>query len=267
MKLPLRIFSDLHLGHGASRIRDVQNLRPLFRGAGTVVFNGDTWEELSTEWRARSEEMLGQLHGILQEEGCDVLFLPGNHDPSWEGEGFLELAGGRIVISHGDSLLREGAPWKREMLAGKDIVASLWAACPEAATDPVARHELARMIAKRLPNQAHPKGRTIFSRALDAACPPQRAIAMLHTWATQGPLGARFCERYFPAAELLVTGHFHCHGIRNSRGKTVINTGSFVVPGPAGWVEWSGETLAAGRIREKAGAVEMSQAKLIRTFI
>ncbi len=68
-------------------------------------------------------------------------------------------------------------------------------------------------------------------------------------WMTQGRLGARFCECYFPGAEVLVTGHFHCLGVRRSRGRTVINTGSFVVPGAAGWVEWDGESLSTSVIR------------------
>jgi predicted phosphodiesterase len=268
MRLPLRILSDLHLGHKASRIEDVENLRPLFRGAGTVIFNGDTWEELSTHWRARSEVMLGQLLAILEEEGCDVVCLPGNHDPGWEGAGFIELAGGRIVVTHGDALLRDGAPWKREMLAGQNVVAALWKDHPAAETDPVARHQLAREIAKRLPNLGHPSGKSLFTRALDAVFPPRRAIAMLRAWMTQGRLGARFCERYFPRAELIIVGHFHCHGIRKSGGRTVINTGSFVVPGPAGWVEWDGKTLSAGRIREKSsGETLLGKAKLIRKFI
>lgn len=42
MKLPVRIISDINPGHLASRIFDVQKLRPLFRGTGTVLFNGDT---------------------------------------------------------------------------------------------------------------------------------------------------------------------------------------------------------------------------------
>jgi len=268
MKLPLRIFSDLHLGHKASRIGMVESLRPLFNGAGTVIFNGDTWEELSTHWRARSEEMLGQLRALLAEEGCDVVFLPGNHDPGWEGAGFIELAGGRIVVTHGDALLRDGAPWKREMLAGRDVVDALWKDHPAAETDPIARHELARMIAKRLPNLSHPGGRSIFARAFDAAFPPRRAIAMLHAWMSEGKLGAAFCERYFPAAELLVVGHFHCHGVRESHGRTVINTGSFVVPGPAGWVQWDGETLTSGRIRESGtGKTHMEPAKIRRKVI
>lgn len=267
MKLPLRIFSDLHLGHRASRIVDVETLRPLFRGAGTVLFNGDTWEDHSGPWRARSEEMLDRLREILREEGCDAIFIPGNHDPNWEGSGFIELAGGRIVVTHGDCLLRDGAPWKREMLAGTEIVDALWAECPQAATDPIARHELARLIARRLPNLAHPEGRSLLSRAIDAAFPPRRAIAMIRAWVTQGRLGSRFCHCYFPNAELLVTGHFHCHGTRKSLGRTVVNTGSFVVPGSAGWVEWNGETLSAGRIREGKNGCEMLGAKLRRKFI
>lgn len=268
MRLPVRIVSDLHLGHRASRIADVESLRPLFRGAGTVVFNGDTWEELSTGWRTRSAEMLDQLRTILGEEGCDAVFLPGNHDPGWEGPGFIELAGGRIVVTHGDALLRDGAPWKHEMLAGQDIVDALWREHPAAETDPVVRHRLARAIATRLPNHSHPTGRSLISRVIDAAVPPRRAFEILRVWMTQGRLGARFCERYFPRAELLVVGHFHCHGIRKSDGRTVINTGSFVVPGPARWVEWDGETLSSGRIREGAGKVtQATEAELRRKFI
>lgn len=268
MKLPLRIFSDLHLGHRASRIADVENLRPLFRGAGTVLFNGDTWEELAEPWKEKSEQMLCQLRAVLAEEGCDVIFLPGNHDPGWEGKGFLELAEGRIVITHGDALLRDGAPWKREMLAGREVVDRLWRVCPEAETEPVARHELARKIARTLPNRAHPKGRSLIARAFDAAFPPQRAIAMLRAWMSQGRLGASFCERYFPTSELLVVGHFHCLGIRKSRGRAIINTGSFVVPGPAGWVEWDGRSLSFGRIREpRAAETLMGQAMQVRKFI
>lgn len=249
-RLPLRIFSDLHLGHQASRIDGVEKLRPLFCGAGTVLFNGDTWEELSPPWRERSEEMLGQLRRILDEEGCAAVFLPGNHDPGWEGSGFMELAEGRIVITHGDALLRNGAPWKREMLANPNVVDELWGQFPDAATDIASRLELARAIARRLPTTHPPDGRSLFSRALDAAFPPKRAIHMISAWLRQGAHGARFCETYFPKAELLVVGHFHCHGIRKTCGRIVVNTGSFVVPGPAGWVEWDGETLIAGRISE-----------------
>jgi UDP-2,3-diacylglucosamine pyrophosphatase LpxH len=259
MKLPVRIFSDLHLGHKASRISDVEMLRPLFRGAGTVVFNGDTWEELVDKWRENSLAMLVDMRRIVSEEGCEAIFLPGNHDPGWEGQGWLELAGGKIVITHGDVLLRDGAPWKREMLANRDAVDALWRDFPTAETDAAARHELARKIARYLPTRHNPKGKNLAARVVDAAFPPRRAIAMICAWIQQGSLAAEFCERYFPKAELIVNGHFHCAGTRSVRAKTVVNTGSFVVPGPAKWAQWDGKFFSIGAVREAEDGYEIGE--------
>jgi predicted phosphodiesterase len=267
MTFPLRIFSDLHLGHQASRIDEVEKLRSLFRGAGTVLFNGDTWEELSPPWRGKSEEMLAQLRRILAEDGCDGVFLPGNHDPGWEGSGFMELAGGKIAITHGDALLRNGAPWKREMLKSPDVIDELWSDFPDAAKEIGSRLELARAIARRMATTHPPDGRSLFARALDAAFPPQRALHMMSAWLRQGSHGARFCETYLPQAEILVVGHFHSYGIRKARGKMVINTGSFVVPGPAGWVEWDGATLSAGRVYEEKNKFSMMTKTVSRKLL
>ena len=54
MNEPVRILSDLHLGHKISRITRVSALRPLISGAATVVFNGDTWQELAAPFRAKA---------------------------------------------------------------------------------------------------------------------------------------------------------------------------------------------------------------------
>ena len=67
MKGPVRILSDLHLGHKISRIADVDVLRPLVAGMGTVVFNGDTWQELALPFRDRSEAMLEELRALFAE--------------------------------------------------------------------------------------------------------------------------------------------------------------------------------------------------------
>lgn len=260
MRYPARVFSDLHLGHRASRIADVERLRPLFKGVGTAIFNGDTWEELARPWRARSARMLAELRTLLAEEGCDAVFLPGNHDPGWEGDGYLELAEGRIVITHGDALLRDGAPWKREMLTGREKIERLWAENTGAVDDPVERHKLARTIARSFPSRKHPAGRSLPARAWDAAHPPERAWQMLKTWARQGKYCEIFRDSYFPAAKVLVTGHFHCRGIRNGRTLVCANTGSFVVPGPAGVVDWDGESLVFRKIREGRRGVETFEA-------
>ena len=39
---PIRIISDLHLGHTASLAREIAQVEPLFRDVRTLIFNGDT---------------------------------------------------------------------------------------------------------------------------------------------------------------------------------------------------------------------------------
>lgn len=255
MREPVRILSDLHLGHRVSRIGKVEALRPLVAGAGTVIFNGDTWQELSKELRVRSREMLGELVEICREEGCEVVFLPGNHDPGWPGRGYLELAGGRIVVTHGDMLLRSGSPWKREILGNEAKIDEVWARHPAAAEDVDKRHAVAREIALLLRTLKHARGRKLWQRAFDAMMPPQRGMAMLKAWWNQGKNGDAFCDRYFPEAEFLVIGHFHWSGIWKAGRRRVINTGSFVSPSRAYWVELEGGEMRFGKIMEVPDSV------------
>ena len=255
----MRILSDLHLGHRVSRITRVESLRPLVAGAGTVVFNGDTWQELARELEAGSAGMLEELRGICREEGCEAVFLPGNHDPGWPGDGYLQLEGGRVVVTHGDSLLRSGAPWKREILLDPRPVEELWAARPAAGHDARERHQLAREISVAYPVVKHPDGRTLLRRLLDAIHPPQRAWEMLKAWWNQPESGLEFRDRYFPAAEFLIIGHFHRAGIWKRRNLRVINTGSFLSPGRAYWVEIAGGWITYGRVDEGRDGCRMGR--------
>jgi predicted phosphodiesterase len=250
MNEPVRILSDLHLGHKVSRIRRVSALRPLIAGAGTVVFNGDTWQELAPPFRERSADMLEELQTLCTEEGAKVIFLSGNHDPGWPGPGWIELAGGRIIVTHGDALLFAGSPWKREILGARERIVELWKQHPAAGSDAEERLRLARDIARDLRSVEHSAGRTFLQRAWDAALPPQRALRMLESWFTQGAAGTQFCERYFPNAEVLVIGHFHWHGSWQAKRRRIINTGSFMAPGRAQWVEWNDGWLTRGEIDE-----------------
>ena len=250
MRQPVRVFSDLHLGHRVSRIASVAALRPMLEGAGTAVFNGDTWQELTRCVRERSAEMLEELKALCASVGCDAVFLSGNHDPGWPGPGWVELAGGRIVITHGDAILFEGSPWKREILSNPEKVLELWAEHPEADEDPGERLRVARAIARCLPSQDQPAGKRIWQRAWDAAIPPQRALKMLQAWTFQGTYAEAFRRHYFPKAEVLVIGHFHRHGFWRRGSRLIINTGSFVNPGRALWVEWRDGYLRRGVIDE-----------------
>ena len=250
MNEPVRVLSDLHLGHKISRISQVAALRPLIAGAATVVFNGDTWQELARPFYDRSKEMLDKLKSLCREEGAAPVFLSGNHDPGWPGPGWVELAGGQIVITHGDALLFDGSPWKREILVGGKRVMELWNQHPRADHDIEERLRVAREIARELCSVEYPTGRHFLQRAWDAGLPPGRAVKMIEAWMIQGSVGAKFCETYFPQAEVLVIGHFHREGCWLRNGRRIINTGSFMAPGRAHWVEWNAGWLRRGVIDE-----------------
>lgn len=250
MNEPVRVLSDLHLGHKISRIPNAAALRPLIAGAGTVIFNGDTWQELAIPFRGRSADMLRELREICREEGAEAIFLPGNHDPGWPGPGWLELAGGRIVITHGDALLRAASPWKREILSNSSLVEEIWDKHPRAGDDIAERIQVAREIASELRSVEHPLGRAFLQRVWDALVPPRRAWKMIEAWATQAARGNDFCERYFPRAEVLVIGHFHREGAWKSGGRRVIDLGSFMAPGRAHWLDWQGGFLTRGVVDE-----------------
>lgn len=259
MKEPVRILSDLHLGHKVSRIERASSLRPLIAGAGTVIFNGDTWEELASPFREQGAAMLAELQTLCAGEGADPVFLSGNHDPGWPGSGWVELAEGKIIVTHGDALFFDGSPWKREILTHSARVIELWKARPAAAYDANERLQLAREIARVLPSCDHSQGARLLQRAWDAATPPKRALRILEAWLTQARAGAEFCSRYFPTAEALVIGHFHRHGCWENRGKLVINTGSFMNPGRAHWVEYHQGWLTRGAIDETTNPYRLGE--------
>lgn len=252
MKEPVRILCDLHLGHRVSRIVSVEDLRPLVAGAGTVVFNGDTWQELARMFRGKSSEMLDGLRTICAEEGAEAVFLSGNHDPGWPGAGWVELAEGRILVTHGDAFFAEGSPWSREALSRGELVKELWARHRDAEDDPAERLVLAREIALALRAAEYPKGKKLWQRVWEAVRPPRRAWEMLRVWATQADAAADFAARYFPKAGIVVIGHFHRTGIWRRKGRLIVNGGAFLNPCEAWWLDYRDGWLTCGRIDESA---------------
>lgn len=248
MKEPVRILSDLHLGHAASRIHEVEGLRPLIAGAGTVVFNGDTWQELAVGYRPLAERLLADLKELCREEGAEAVFLSGNHDPGWPGKGWIELAEGRVIVTHGDAVLWAGSPWSREAFEREEQVRRLWEEHRGAEDDAGERLVLAREIARALRAASYPKGRSLLRRVVDAVNPPRRAWEILSVWLRHPAATASFARRYFPDAEIVVAGHFHWPGRWRKDGRVVINTGAFVKPHPAWWVEWCDGSLRCGPV-------------------
>jgi predicted phosphodiesterase len=254
MREPVLILSDLHLGHPASKVERAEQLRSVLEGSGTVVFNGDTFQELAREFRPRSKVLLKDLQSLCAELGAEVLLLPGNHDPGLEGQGWLELADGRVVITHGDAVMWGGSPWSRESLTRREKVRELWAQNEQADFDPMERLSLAKKISMVLRPPAPPKGRSFLRRVMDAINPPRRALEILRVWISQADRAAMFAERYFPKSEVLILGHFHWRGVWKKRGRLIMNTGAFVSPHRSMWVSYEGGLLKAGKVEGDNGA-------------
>tara|TARA_B100000902_G_scaffold147450_1_gene144368 strand:- start:429 stop:848 length:420 start_codon:yes stop_codon:yes gene_type:complete len=125
---PIRILSDLHLGHNACVLRDVGQIRLLPEGAGTVIFNGDTAEIRAKSFRERASEEQAKLSTLLTELGVEqVLYLTGNHDPKISNVHWVALMQGKVIITHGDFLYRYISPWSKRLRHCRPLVDAILA--------------------------------------------------------------------------------------------------------------------------------------------
>jgi predicted phosphodiesterase len=232
----VRILSDLHLGHPACVVQDVRDLAPLLEGAEVVIFNGDTLEQTVKAWAVRGREQLAELRALCGELGVRPHFLVGNHDPYLEGNGWKDLCGGRVFVTHGDLILPEVAPWNREYLARKKKV---WQVIREFGSDVSTLEGLqarARLVEEAtIPDEVPDFGRKGGSYLWSALWPPMRLVNMLWAWTTMYGKAHRFVEEHRPDSEVFLFGHFHRPGLRKRGGRIYCNLGAFM-KGASPWV-------------------------------
>ena len=218
---------------------------------GTLVLNGDTWQELAHEFYDDSLRLWQELQALCQRREIEIIALPGNHDPGCRDRDSLTLAGGKIVIMHGDTVFAEVAPWSRmAMQKEKELASLIDQHSQETAAD---RFAMARAVSRLLVPAHYPRRKSMIARVWDAITPPGRAWRMLVAWTTMVSATRRFAERYFPGCEIVICGHFHRCGIWQDDQVLVINTGSFMPPGSAYWCEWQNQALRVGVIEHRGG--------------
>jgi UDP-2,3-diacylglucosamine pyrophosphatase LpxH len=255
-----RLFSDLHLGHPASTIRDVTELFPLFENCRRVILNGDTVETCSGALAEISLERAGDLFSRMGEKGIKTVVLPGNHDPDREGPTLLELEDGELVVTHGDICFRYGSPWSPWL---RKVKGKLDAAEAEAGGFSMARTVEARAaLAKAYARAFHPRPRrfTGFLGKLEtishAAWPPSTPLAILDIWKNGPERVAKWMEEFTPRAKVLVMGHTHRAGMWQHRDRWVINTGAFHPFTRPHFVEWEPGRLRLVEIERRRGAFQ-----------
>ena len=251
----IRVISDLHLGHVATRVKDARGLRPLVEDCEGVIFNGDIWQERWKACREEGAEQFDRLKELLADYGRNHAVLPGNHDPDTGlREGYVKLGSrGQILITHGNGIFPEASPFSREMwYQGKEIRKFI-ADHPEGDEDLEGRMKRARGIAKLLMPTPLPKLPVPLNFFATALWPPTRPFQIIRAWTQMGPAGFAFLDRFAPECTALICGHFHRAGIWEEGKRVMLNTGAFIRGSTPHVAEIEGDQIRLRKVKELRG--------------
>jgi len=229
---PILIFSDLHLGHRASLIKNPEQLASIMKGAGSVVFNGDTAEMRTHEDRVVGRKLAADLARVCHQVGRRAFFVNGNHDPTVSNTNHLDLSSGSVLATHGDILYLGVAPWGRDahhyLRKHRQILDRLG---PDAYAD-FEKRLLAtkrtsielQMIERPLTRGGAPELRLLLRNAW----PPWRPLKIAKAWLELPRLADDLANAFRPRARFIVVGHTHYPGVWKVGQRVIINTGGFV---------------------------------------
>ncbi len=232
LDFPILVLSDIHLGHPASYAHEAEQLRPLFKNFSTVVFNGDTAEILWPNTRELANKHLEDIGNICLEEGAAPIYVSGNHDPMVSSANHLDLYGGAMLITHGDILFHELAPWSREAnITGPAHTEALKRLGRNALSDFEQRLFAVKEASISIEMHTLDVPRSWWTKIamiLREGMPPWRAFRILKFW-QQTPHRANLLADIFrPMSKFVLIGHTHRAGVWDIGDRTIINTGSYL---------------------------------------
>jgi predicted phosphodiesterase len=230
VKEPIRILSDLHLGHHASLARDIEQIEPLYDGVATVIFNGDTVEMRSPRNRERAVHIMRQVDAFCRAQVAATHFINGNHDPIISTLNHMEVAGGALLVTHGDTFSHEDTrAWASDDWASDDVDLE------EAQRAQLRRLESILATNKRVSHAYETAHFTIpdgtwgqFTTFMKQTWPPRRFVHMVSGWRNNPLHALNLVRAHHPTARCMIIGHTHRPGIWHRHGYCVINTGSYL---------------------------------------
>ncbi|HEX2099544.1 MAG TPA: metallophosphoesterase, partial [Candidatus Synoicihabitans sp.] len=186
----LRVFSDLHVFDGSSRIESLRQLDPLTHDVDALLINGDSCD---TQVGATADQ-IEELRAYLAGRAPRVTFVTGNHDPDISEVHELLLGDGRIWATHGDVLYANATPWSRLLPELERRIATARSQRPQVPLDRIeSRLEIFRQISRRLPSEDDIRRRDLRSRLvrlLRDVGSVRRVRAILRAWQTAPDLAA-----------------------------------------------------------------------------
>ncbi len=257
-----RILSDLHYGHPATYLRDLKQIGPLLEGADRVVFNGDSVEMRFVKEREQGAADFALFKAFCAQIGIDAVFLTGNHDPALTDLNHLDLAEGAILVTHGDILFHGLSPWSREVKALQDAHTRFLAAAgnPPTLEPRLVAARLAALSIENLGPRAHHHARVrSLPGFIQEVWPFWRPLKMLECWMQTPALAAAFAAQYRPKANCILIGHTHRAGVWKRKGRTIINTGSFLPYSGMLAVDLTADSLTVRKIVESQGCFRLGR--------
>jgi len=254
----IRIVSDVHYGDHSCRVRSLSQLRPLLEGASAFVFNGDTLDTRPSGDEGRTERLRREVLEFSASAGIPVTLLTGNHDPDLTANSSLELAGGEVLVTHGDILFDAIVPWSKDAPVIRKRIAAALANVPQDGPGALegrlaAFRSVAASVHQLHQSEKNPL-RYVAKLATDTVWPPHRVVSILKAWKQAPGKAAALAQRHRPKARFIITGHTHRPGVWTMpSGVVVINTGSFSRPFGTMAAEVSETKVRVRRIERRAG--------------
>jgi predicted phosphodiesterase len=255
----IRIVSDVHYADRGSRVRSLDQLRPLLAGATSFVFNGDTLDTRRGKHPARTAQMRAEVLEYFGSAATPVTFLTGNHDPDLSGQHSLEFASGKVLVTHGDVLFENVVPWSKDAAVIRQKIIAALAAAPEDGTCRLeSRLSAYRSVAASIPqlhqSETNPV-RYAIRLAGDTVWPPHRVLMILKAWREAPHRAAALAGRHRPKARFIAIGHTHRPGVwKTPSGIVVVNTGSFCRPFGSMAAEITNDRIRVRRVDFRRGA-------------
>jgi UDP-2,3-diacylglucosamine pyrophosphatase LpxH len=254
MSYRVGIISDTHLGRPGGPLRRAAALAPLWRGCTELIVNGDVAEIHHHRWRAQAAREILDLQKGCDADGVRLTLLSGNHDPMLSDIRHRHLAGGAVLVMHGDAVDPAVAPWAVSAARMRRAYAGAIAALPPELRDDLrSRLEACQHAAHTEWLEPEEHGSRL-RKALWMAARPSLAWQVLRAWRRFPRQVARFAAVHAPDARSLVVGHVHRPSITEVGDRVVINTGSFDVPGPPRLAVVEPGRLAVFKVRRAGGA-------------
>lgn len=256
-RIHLRILSDLHYAEPASRIADLRMIRPLFDGPEQFILNGDS---IDTRFLDKEPSMMDGREAFLRfiaPFAERLTLITGNHDPDISPHHHLDLANGRILVTHGDVLFPSVAPWGWEaphvLIAREQRLAEIAPADRDRMETQLAVCKHASYATRHLSPTAHAGPTSARARLLHLASRVRRADKILTSWFRAPALAAQLAARHRPSAELVLFGHTHYPGIWRRADRYLINTGAFTPPFGSRVVDFVDDRVEVRRVVSRGG--------------